>query len=248
MSVLMKQIRILMVGAACAAMTAGIEPARSPVLVELFTSEGCSDCPPADTILEKLDQSQPVAGAEVIALSEHVDYWNSQGWVDPWSSPLFSRRQESYAQRFRISGPYTPQMVVDGTSEFVGSDGRGAVSAISSAAKAEKVNVRITRAGANVRVEVDAGRHHGDVYLVEAENRTSSQVLRGENKGRSLHHIAVVRRLEQIGKWTGQTAFSKEVAIADRAPDVRLIAFVQESGNGRVWGAAMIATTHASRP
>ena len=240
---------MLMVGVTCAVMTAGTEPARSPVLVELFTSEGCSDCPPADTILEKLDQVQPVSGAEVIVLSEHVDYWNSLGWSDPWSSSPLSRRQESYAQRFRISGPYTPQMVVDGTSEFVGSDGHGAVAAISSAAKAEKVNVRISRVGAKVRVEVDRGRHNGDVYLVEAKNRTSSQVLRGENKGRSLHHIAVVRRFEQIGKWTGQTPFSKEVAIADAAPDVRLVAFVQESGNGRVWGAAMLGpTTQASRP
>jgi hypothetical protein len=239
MTMLSKVIRILSV--ACAVMTAGSEPARSPVLVELFTSEGCSDCPPADTLLEKLDQVQPVAGAEVIALSEHVDYWNSQGWADPWSSPLFSRRQESYAQRFHISGPYTPQMVVDGAAEFVGSDGRGAVSAVDAAAKAEKVNVRISRVGANVRVEVDAGPHRGDVYLVEAENRTASQVLRGENKGRSLHHIAVVRRLEQIGKWNGQTPFSKEVAIANAAPDIRLIAFVQEVGSGRVWGAAMLA-------
>jgi hypothetical protein len=247
--VLLKQIRILMLAAACAAITAGTEPARSPVLVELFTSEGCSDCPPADTLLEKLDQVQPVAGADVIALSEHVDYWNSLGWSDPWSSALFSRRQESYAQRFHISGPYTPQMVVDGASEFVGSDGRAAVSKISAAAKAEKVRVRISRVGANVRVEVDAGRHQGGVFLAEAKNRTSSEVLRGENKGRSLHHIAVVRRLEQIGQWTGQAPFSKELAIAERAPDVRLIAFVQESGNGRVWGAAMLApTTQASRP
>src|SRR5215475_5485010 len=113
------------------------------VLVELFTSEGCSSCPPADVLLERLDRSQPIPGAQIIVLSEHVDYWNRIGWADPYSSPAFSARQEQYTRRFRTQGPYTPQMVVDGRSEFVGSDARTADSAIRAATKHPSSTIHI---------------------------------------------------------------------------------------------------------
>src|SRR5215213_894825 len=120
---------------------------RAPVLVELFTSEGCSSCPPADALLETLDRTQPVAGAETIVLSEHVDYWNQIGWTDPFSSEQFSQRQQAYAKRLRIDGAYTPQMVVDGTAEFVGSDRKVGLAAIGKAAGIPKAVVRISAAG-----------------------------------------------------------------------------------------------------
>ena len=236
----MQGTAILILAIVSAASAADLTPTRRPVLVELFTSEGCSSCPPADALLEKLDQSQPVPQAEIIVLSEHVDYWNQLGWTDPYSSAQLTQRQQSYEQRFRTSGPYTPQMVVDGAAEFVGNDARQALAAIGAAAQAEKLNIKLQRSGNKVHVEIDPGQRGGDVYLVLAEKSASSHVLRGENQGRSLHHVAVVRRLELIGKWNGRKAFSKDLSFGDADPSVRLVAFVQEPGSGRISGATML--------
>src|ERR1700740_1334284 len=114
---------------------------RTPVLGELFTSEGFSSCPPADALLERLDRSQPVNGTELIVLSEHVDYWNDIGWKDPYSSHEYSVRQGDYARRFRLNSPYTPQMVVDGEMELVGSDERQAIRVIENSIKTVKLPV-----------------------------------------------------------------------------------------------------------
>ena len=218
-----------------------------PVLVELFTSEGCSSCPPADVLLERLDRTQPISGAQIIVLSEHVDYWNHIGWADPYSSPAFSARQEQYARRFRTEGPYTPQMVVDGRTEFVGSDARSAESRIREALRQPKAAVRIGGADGSAAIEVDrlpTGRaHKAGVYVAYAADSGTQDVVRGENKGRRLHHVSIVKELRQIGTVDDRATFKTHVPIEKGS---RLIVFVQEAGNGPVWGAALMPSSPSS--
>jgi len=178
-----------------------------PILVELFTSEGCSTCPPADVLLERFDSSQPMPGAQLIVLSEHVDYWDKLGWKDPFSSSIFTDRQTVYASHFGLASPYTPQMVVDGTSEFVGNNTHLAEQAIQKAANSQKVSVRISSISSatpgklHASVEADAlpVGPNADVYFVVALNHAESQVERGENKGHHLAYVAVVQSLAKIG-------------------------------------------------
>jgi len=232
--------------------------ALSPVLVELFTSEGCSSCPPADALLQQLDRSQPVSGAQLIVLSEHVDYWNHIGWTDPYSSHFFSDRQNSYSGRFGLSSVYTPQMVVDGTTEFVGNNSRLATQAVQKALVQQKVPVRLSNISLEssklLRAHVEAGALpeaskaiKADVYLVIALNHAESQVLRGENSGRKLTHVGVVQSLTKIGSLEPGKGFAKNVQVkVDSKSDptnldmtnLRVIAFVQQAGQRQVLGAA----------
>jgi len=223
----------------------------APVLVELFTSEGCSDCPPADALLAKLD-AQPFPGAQAIVLSEHVDYWNHSGWTDPYSSHSYSERQSAYDNHFGLSSVYTPQMVVDGTQEFVGSDVRRVRAALEKAEAGVKIPVRISHlrfgTGRELQATVEAGplpesSHKAGVFVVVALDRVESAVVRGENAGRHLTHVAVARNLLKVSDLKPGATFSREVAVkvengVDPA-NVRMIAFVQEPGPGPVLGAAV---------
>jgi hypothetical protein len=221
---------------------------RVPVIVELFTSEGCSSCPPADEALRRLASTQPVPGVEIVAMSEHVDYWNSLGWTDPFSSAQFSQRQDEYAKAFGLDGIYTPQMVVDGREEFVGNDvakAAQAISRVAAAAKkpfqlaATKVNADSVRLQVQIQPEPTGGSE--EVYLAVTEDNLSSDVKRGENEGRVIAHTAVVRRLSLIGNIDRRNGFHAEPVIRlDRRwkpSELRFLIFVQDRKSRRILAA-----------
>jgi hypothetical protein len=229
----------------------GVEPAkkldRVPVLVELFTSEGCSSCPPADALLMELDLRQPVAGAEVVALGEHVDYWNELGWKDRFSSADYTQRQGHYATRFHLGSVYTPQMVINGRTEFVGNDSARAATVIADAAHRRDTQPEIAIAATGNVVDVNitnAGPHPLDVLLAITESDLSTQVGRGENHGRLLRHTAVVRDLRKIGRTSsGQFAARPQLKLKPdwRHDQLRAIIFLQDPSTLEVTGAAQAA-------
>ena len=217
---------------------------RVPVVVELFTSEGCSSCPAADAALRELETAQSVPGVEVIALGEHVDYWNRLGWKDSFSSPAYTARQRQYATGFG-TGSYTPQAVVNGRYEFVGSRTAELASTVAKAAKAPQaaVSVAISGSTAQVRVaSVPPGTPATEVLLAITEHGLASQIGRGENSGLLLHHAAVVRQLILLGKVGANGTFAASPVLklsADwKRPNLRAVALVQEIASRRIVGAA----------
>src|ERR1700741_3376137 len=220
---------------------------RTPVLVELFTSEGCSSCPPADALLERLVRSQPVNGAELIVLSEHVDYWNDIGWKDPYSSHEYSERQSAYAAQFGLRSIYTPQMVVDGHFEFVGSDERRAREAIQNAMKVMKTPVSISSSLSDEKTPVlhietgplpaSSNTESAGIFLAIADDSEESHVNGGENAGRTLKHVAGLRNLVRIGAVDRPAGFSRDMKLdlnTKNARNLRIAVIVQEADAGRV--------------
>jgi hypothetical protein len=234
---------------------------RTPVLVELFTSEGCSDCPPADALLTRLVKTQPVSGAQVIALEHHVDYWDQQGWRDPYSSPDATARQTAYSASLPNNGPYTPQMVVDGTAELIGNNSSAALRAIDRAVKSTKSYLDIHWPADMAHfgdprpvLEVSLGKlgeiprgDSAEVFLAITEDNLHSDVARGENKGRALDHTNVVRRLDHLGKADP----SKDVSFTARPTlnlgknwnraNLHAVVFVQENKSRHVLAVASLA-------
>jgi hypothetical protein len=223
---------------------------RPPVVVELFTSEGCSSCPPADALLQKFD-TQPYPDLQLIVLSEHVDYWNHIGWTDPYSSRGYSDRQSAYGNRLRLDSVYTPQIIVDGTDEFVGSSSQAAERALRKAGGESKVPVHISAVrleGNLLRLHLDTGPlgppfRKADMIVAVALNHAESQVRAGENSGRRLTHVAVVRKFVTAGSLEQDHSFSQDVVVKldkkfDPA-DLRVIAFLQEPGPGKILGASL---------
>ena len=217
-----------------------------PILVELFTSEGCSSCPPVDEFVRHMDESQPVAGAQIIVLSEHVDYWNQDGWKDKYSSAQFTERQNGYVHAMNLQTAYTPQMIVDGNVELKGSSS-DIEQTFAKELKVAKIPVRIASAKIDapsqlkIKVEADAvEKHGGTVWVAVALDHAASQVSAGENSGKQLQHVAVVEELRKVGKLDKGKPFSQDVAVKlkpDTDPkNLRIIAFIQESNEGKVLG------------
>lgn len=247
----MKRIAVfsmVLLAGLCAKGIRGAAGNKVPVLLELFTSEGCSDCPSADKLLETLDRSQPIEGAELIVLSEHVDYFNSAGWSDPWSSAANTARQANYEKQFRLGSSYTPQLVVDGQIELVGSDAVTAREAIRKAIRRPKLPVSVSvqerkRDRLALHLEVPALPEESSgitVFVALADNQDQSRVTGGENGGRTLSHVAVVRALGAVGTASRSEAFSKDVKLPLKAgmgmSGLRVVAFLQDKNSGRILG------------
>ena len=210
---------------------------RVAVLVELFTSEGCSSCPPADALLRELIATQPVPGVLIVGLSEHVDYWNRLGWTDPFSDRVFSARQSAYAAFARSDNVYTPQMVVDGRASFVGSDRARALKEIAAAATQFKPAMElrwIDNGDLDVRLASGSVKAGTPVWVAIAEHGLTVKVPRGENADRTLTHDAVTRRLSQAGRADQSGAFRQFVPIrlagAWHADATAVTVFAQETG------------------
>ena len=223
---------------------------RTVVIAELFTSEGCSSCPSADRLLRRLLATQPIDGVEVVALGNHVDYWDGLGWRDPFSSRLFSNRQAVYdSVVFRSKGAYTPQLVVDGVAESVASDERAVRTAVLNAAARPKGSLFVATSAApgdaaalHIHAELPPSvLRHGpaDVVVAVTEDDLSSRVQRGENQGRLLVHSAVVRTLStaaRVGALEHEATLDTTVPLDPRwnRPRLRFVAFVQEQESRRI--------------
>ena len=224
---------------------ASSQSARTPVLVELFTSEGCSSCPPADALLARLERDQPVPSADIIVLSEHVDYWDQLGWRDRFSSHATTERQSQYSNRFNLPDIYTPQMVVDGQSQFNGSDFHAASQAIARAARTRPLTLQLeppTLTGKMLSATLHASSPstaNADLYAAIVDPEDTTQVRNGENGGRTLRHVGVVRSLTRVGllKDLAGKPLTFTLDTSGLGRPIRLVVFAQSQNQGVILGA-----------
>lgn len=247
---MMRQFFVL---AVAVLLLAGASQAQAPattnaVLVELFTSEGCSSCPPADALLQKLDGKATAAGQTVVALSEHVTYWNQLGWSDPFSQQKFTDRQNSYGERFD-NEVYTPQMVVNGDQQVLGSDGPAILKALATQSAPSNMNIKIMSATPDGKmlsvtfvVSGELPRQGVDIMAAVTENRVSSAVNRGENSGRTLTHVAVVRSMTKVATLKEGATQTVKVPLGNAPAGTphHLVMFAQTAGLGKVVGVATL--------
>ncbi len=231
-----------------AGQTTGQGQPSSAVIVELFTSEGCSSCPPADALLRRVNLKQTSAGQLIVGISEHVTYWNHLGWKDPFSAAEFTDRQEVYASRLSPEGPYTPQMVVNGRDQFVGSDAGALQKALGDETRRAHLDLSIlsttlTSSGLDVKFSVASDMSKRlDIFAVVTDDADRSSVLRGENGGRLLQHVSVARSLVRVATVRGVARQSVHIALPDgfhldNGSAHHLILFAQQQHQGAIEGA-----------
>jgi hypothetical protein len=228
-------------------------PPRVPVLVELFTSEGCSSCPPADALLESLARDQPVDGVEVIAIGLHVDYFDHLGWKDSFGSRSYTARQQEYSAIFGADSVFTPQIVVDGEEAVVGTEGDQVRRAIAAAGRRSHLPLRVAarEVSGRLRVTIDLPAAPADsekIQVVAAitEDGLSSVVKRGENSGRTLHHVAVARHLQRLDALTGDAAVVEvqlPIGKAWARSALKAVVWIQGAKSRRVYAAAFAPIT-----
>jgi hypothetical protein len=234
-------------------------PPQNPiVIVELFTSEGCSSCPPADELIRKLSEQQPFPGVEVVALEEHVDYWNSYGWTDPFSSSEFTNRQVAYSQALPKSGVYTPQMIVDGYAEIAGSRIQQLSGAIQRARLAPKAEVKLSASGekdpgkASFEVKVDhlpdlLKTNELELWVAVTEKGLYSEVKGGENSGETLRHAAIVRSLRKVGSVNNGAQYANQFTVKLemhwKRENLVVVAFIVDKHYHKIVGAGIAPVT-----
>jgi hypothetical protein len=240
--------------ASCVAATGQSTPAETPksvAIVELFTSEGCSSCPPADALLQRINLQQTSAGQLIVGISEHVTYWNDLGWKDPYAQSIFTDRQAYYASRLSLEGSYTPQMVLNGQEQFVGSDSAALEQALRRDARKKHLSLKILSsnlAGSTVSVDFSLlGPTAGsfDIVAVLTDDADKSNVIHGENAGRLLQHVSVARSLSRIATVRGDAQQSVRIPLPNGflttgGPGHHLILFAQEPHQGAIVAAATV--------
>ncbi len=241
----MKFLLKIVIGFAVLVFSVGLAEAgesRSPTVVELYTSQGCSSCPPADALLGEFSKQKGI-----LALSFHVDYWDYIGWKDPFAAPINSARQQEYSRIFRKAYVYTPQIVIHGMTETTGSNRAAIMASIEQAKLAPDVAIKLERLpSGDLKIRVARGRQpgHAAIWIAYYDPLHQTKIRRGENRGVKLDNYNVVRVLKKIGEWRGQ-----RVALTIPAVEIKkhkgqgCAVFLQSAQKGPILGAASLQLT-----
>jgi len=228
--------RLMLALATCCATSLGAQADNVPVVVELFTSQGCSSCPPADEFMKILAERD-----DVIALSMHVDYWDYIGWKDEFADPQHAERQRAYATHAGRRSVYTPEMIVNGDIDIIGAKPMAVATAIEThKSQPRSVEVELSRKGGQMHVAVRALQDVSGplmVQMIRFQPERVSNITRGENAGKVLTYINVAQDLQVIGAWDTQTDFVVAVSVPD---DLPVVVLVQKQSLGRILAAARL--------